>query len=131
MTKAEIKALIARLTHENTTEREEAEILNAIVDAIPEGGGSVDPVIIDLTDYDFDSGDYINDRLPAGWKPSPRDIVLVKVSGNTVELYPAGSVYVSEENITANFGDFTTGGIAVQFGSDPGGFIASWYGTES
>lgn len=37
MTKAEIKSLIARLTHENTTEKEEAEILNAIVDAMPEG----------------------------------------------------------------------------------------------
>lgn len=38
MTKEEIKALIATITKENTTEQVHAEVLNAIVDAMPEGG---------------------------------------------------------------------------------------------
>lgn len=72
MTKAEIKALIARLTHENTTEKEEAEILNAIVDAMPFG------VAIDLSGYELQENEEVDitGAVPSDYVPSISDKIL-------------------------------------------------------
>lgn len=51
MTKEELKAKIAEITKENTTEMLHAEVLNALVDMMPEGGLNV----VDVTDVEFDT----------------------------------------------------------------------------
>lgn len=67
MTKEEIKNLIAGITKENTTESLHAEVLNAIVDAMPEGGGELTTIDIpnetQFEDFKLDVTSYFRGKF--------------------------------------------------------------------